>query len=59
MNFKNMPELQSEHGYQLILFAMALIALAMGIVLWRRGWIVLPNQFGANKHNAKKATKYS
>ena len=55
MNFKNMPELHSEHGYQLILFAMAFIALTMGILLWRRGWIVLPNQFGANKHNAQKS----
>lgn len=55
MNFKNMPELHSEHGYQLILFAMAFIALTMGILLWRRGWIILPNQFGANKHNAEKS----
>lgn len=39
MNFKNMPELQTEHGYQYTLVFMALIALGILIWLYRKGWI--------------------
>ena len=59
MNFKNMPELQSQYGYQLILAAMALIALMMGILLWHRGWIILPMQFGIPGQKTKVKKKIS
>jgi magnesium transporter len=39
MNFDNMPELKSEHGYWLTLGAMALITVTLLIYFWRRGWI--------------------
>lgn len=57
MNFKNMPELQSQYGYQLILGAMALIALMTGILLWRGGWIILPMQFNTKGQAIKNKEK--
>ncbi len=39
MNFENMPELKSEHGYFLTLGVMALVTFALLIYFWRRGWI--------------------
>jgi len=39
MNFENMPELKSEHGYWITLAAMAMITLVLLIYFWRRGWI--------------------
>lgn len=39
MNFENMPELKSEHGYFLTLGVMALVTLVLLIYFWRRGWI--------------------
>ena len=38
MNFVNMPELQWHFGYLYALLLMAVIALAQGYWLWRRGW---------------------
>jgi len=39
MNFDNMPELRSEHGYWITLAAMALITMVLLLYFWRRGWI--------------------
>ena len=39
MNFENMPELKSEHGYLMTLGVMALITLVLLWYFWRRGWI--------------------
>ena len=39
MNFDNMPELKSEHGYWITLGAMALITIVLLLYFWRRGWI--------------------
>lgn len=42
MNFENMPELKSEHGYYLTLGVMLLIAVLLLIYFWRKGWIFQP-----------------
>ncbi len=39
MNFENMPELKSEHGYWLTLGGMAVITIVLLWYFWRRGWI--------------------
>lgn len=39
MNFKNMPELDTAHGYQYTLLFMALTALGILFWLYRKGWI--------------------
>lgn len=39
MNFENMPELKSEHGYWITLGAMGLITIVLLWYFWRRGWI--------------------
>jgi magnesium transporter len=38
MNFVNMPELHWQFGYLYALVLMAVIAVAQGYWLWRRGW---------------------
>jgi magnesium transporter len=39
MNFENMPELHSRHGYFYTLIAMAIITVLLLIYFWRRGWV--------------------
>lgn len=39
MNFENMPELKTEHGYFLTLGTMVLLTLILLVYFWRRGWI--------------------
>lgn len=39
MNFENMPELHSEHGYFITMLVMAIVAVVLLIYFWRRGWI--------------------
>lgn len=39
MNFENMPELKTEHGYFLTLGTMVVITLLLLVYFWRRGWI--------------------
>ncbi len=39
MNFENMPELKSEHGYFMTLGVMAVVTLLLLVYFWRRGWI--------------------
>lgn len=39
MNFENMPELKTEHGYFLTIGTMALLTIILLIYFWRRGWI--------------------
>ncbi|HYE66023.1 MAG TPA: magnesium/cobalt transporter CorA [Pyrinomonadaceae bacterium] len=39
MNFENMPELRTEHGYYIVLAVMITVACGMLIFFWRRGWI--------------------
>lgn len=52
MNFENMPELKNPDGYQWTLMAMALIAFAILIWFWRRGWLS-PIEDGKNDLNDK------
>lgn len=39
MNFDNMPELRSRYGYFLTLGVMAIVASALLIYFWRKGWL--------------------
>jgi len=39
MNFENMPELHSPHGYYLTLAFMIIIAVTLLFYFWRKGWI--------------------
>lgn len=39
MNFDNMPELHSRHGYFLTLAVMAIITIVLLFYFWKRGWI--------------------
>lgn len=39
MNFDNMPELKTPHGYFITLLVMALVAALLLLYFWRRGWI--------------------
>lgn len=42
MNFEDMPELHSPHGYHITLAAMAAVAIIIFIFLLRRGWLRQP-----------------
>ncbi len=44
MNFENMPELKTRYGYFLTLGLMALVAIALLIYFWRKGWIFQGNE---------------
>jgi magnesium transporter len=39
MNFENMPELHASWGYPMLLATMIVLAVAMVLYFWRRGWI--------------------
>lgn len=39
MNFENMPELHTPHGYFITLAVMFVVAVILLIYFWRRGWI--------------------
>ena len=39
MNFENMPELHSQHGYFITMIVMAIVAVILLIYFLRRGWI--------------------
>jgi magnesium transporter len=39
MNFENMPELKTKYGYFFILGSMAIVAIALLVYFWRKGWI--------------------
>jgi magnesium transporter len=39
MNFDNLPELHWKYSYFLVLAIMLVVAVAMLIFFWRRGWI--------------------
>lgn len=39
MNFENMPELKYQYSYAVLWIAMALVAFAMLVYFWRKGWI--------------------
>lgn len=39
MNFENMPELHWKYGYFLTIGLMALIALVLVFIFWKRGWL--------------------
>lgn len=43
MNFENMPELKSEHGYFITLGTMGVITILLLWYFWRRGWIFQKN----------------
>ncbi len=40
MNFENMPELKSRHGYFITLGVMGLITFLLLLFFWRKGWIL-------------------
>lgn len=44
MNFRNMPELQTEHGYFYVLGAMGILAVALFSWVWRKGWLRAPEE---------------
>ncbi|MBS1796452.1 MAG: magnesium/cobalt transporter CorA [Acidobacteria bacterium] len=44
MNFENMPELHSPHGYYLTLMFMIVIAIVLLFYFWRKGWIFEPEE---------------
>lgn len=39
MNFENMPELKSQHGYWITLAVMAVLTVLLLIYFWRKGWV--------------------
>jgi len=39
MNFENMPELKTEHGYYMTIGFMILVAVGLLFYFWRKGWI--------------------
>ena len=39
MNFENMPELKTRYGYFLTLASMLIVAIALLVYFWRKGWI--------------------
>ena len=39
MNFENMPELQSEHGYFFVWGFMILMTAILVFIFWKRGWL--------------------
>ena len=39
MNFENMPELHSPHGYYLTMAGMLLLAIILLLYFWKKGWI--------------------
>lgn len=43
MNFENMPELRTPHGYFITLATMAVVALGLLFYFWRKGWIFEKN----------------
>lgn len=51
MNFENMPELKSAHGYWITLVAMALITIVLLLYFWRRGWIFQKDEEIADAEN--------
>ena len=52
MNFENMPEIHSRHGYFIVLGIMVLIAVIMLIYFWRWGWI--GQQEGSNPESSEE-----
>ncbi len=42
MNFPNMPEINSQYGYPIIMGLMVLVAVSMLAFFWRRGWFPKP-----------------
>jgi magnesium transporter len=43
MNFDNMPELHTRHGYFVTVGLMAVVALALLGYFWKLGWIFQPS----------------
>lgn len=39
MNFEHMPWLASEHGFWWVVGLMAMVAISMGLMFWRRQWL--------------------
>jgi magnesium transporter len=40
MNFDNMPELHWKYGYFIVMGVMGLIAIAMSVWFYRKGWLI-------------------
>lgn len=53
MNFENMPELKSEHGYFITLGAMIVLTLLLLWYFWRRGWIFQPQEHNPDPDESK------
>ena len=54
MNFENMPELRSPHGYFATLGVMMLVAVVLLVYFWRRGWIFQRDEPVAPEDDAKE-----
>jgi magnesium transporter len=62
MNFQHMPELSRRWGYPLVLAVMLVVAGAVLLYFWRRGWLGANNgtaraQLGAEADEPKRAAK--
>ncbi|MNJ98486.1 Magnesium transport protein CorA [compost metagenome] len=58
MNFENMPELKTAHGYQYTLMFMGLIALGISLWIYRKGWITKEDIQAPSRPLAPKPKKH-
>ena len=54
MNFENMPELKTAHGYWITLATMVVLTMLLLIYFWRKGWIFQKNDDPIIGENAAK-----
>jgi magnesium transporter len=47
MNFENMPELKTQHGYFITLAIMGIVTVGLLIFFWRKGWIFQKDETNA------------
>ncbi|NOT47831.1 MAG: magnesium/cobalt transporter CorA [Acidobacteria bacterium] len=55
MNFENMPELHTPHGYFITISVMIVVAVILLIYFWRRGWIFQREETPAVKREEPQA----
>lgn len=54
MNFENMPELKTPHGYYLTIGFMVLVAVTLLFYFWRKGWIFEAKEKPAEETEARE-----